>query len=96
MFDSSPNKFNQDNFYSFLPKKRLKLSKQGINLISNGNIATNPQNKNLLIINGINSSGGGQTKQVSSIKNFNSTNYKWNFNYAPNSNSNQFQSKFNS
>ena len=45
MFDSSPNKFNQDNFYSFLPKKRLKLSKQGINLISNGNIATNPQNK---------------------------------------------------
>ena len=89
MFDSSPNKFNQDNFYSFLPKKRLKLSKQGINLISNGNIATNPQNKNLLIINGINSSGGGQTKQVSSIKNFNSTNYKWNFNYAPNSNSNQ-------
>ena len=93
MFDSNPNKFNPDTLYSFLPKnKRLKLSKQGINFISNANMANNPQNNNFLIINGINSSNNNnnnQNKQMNSIKNFNSTNYKWNFNYGTNSNSNQ-------
>ena len=88
MFDSNPGKFNPDTLYSFFPKnKRLKLSKQGINFISNGNIANNPQSNNFLIINGINSTN----KQMSSIKNFNATNYKWNYNYnyQTNSNSNQ-------
>ena len=93
MFDSSPTKFNQDTLYSFFPKnKRLKITKQGINLISNGNIVSNPQNKNFLIINGINSTNNNNNnKPMSSIKNFNSTNYKWNYNYnnAANMNSNQ-------
>ena len=99
MFDSSPSKFNPDTLYSFYQKnKRLKLSKQGINLISNGNLASNPQNKNFLIINGLNSTNN---KQISSIKNFNSTNYKWNYNYnyAANQNANHNsllnQQKFN-
>ena len=92
MFDSNPNKFNPDTLYSFLPKnKRLKLSKQGINFISNANMANNPQNNNFLIINGINSSNNNNNKQMNSIKNFNSTNYKWNYNYATNSNSNTNQ-----
>ena len=89
MLDSSPTKFNPDTLYSFFPKnKRLKLSKQGINFISNGNLASNPQNKNFLIINGINSTNNNSNKQMASIKNFNSTNYKWNYNYASNSNQN--------
>ena len=91
MFDPSPPKLSSNNFYSIFQKnKKLKLSKQGINLISNGNLPNNPQNKNFLIINGINSNNNNNSnKQMTSIKNFNSTNYNWNFNYAPNQNTNQ-------
>ena len=85
MFDSNPGKFNPDNIYSIFQKnKRLKLSKQGINFISNPNVINNPHNNNFLIINGINSSNN-INKQIAPIKNFNSTNYKWNYNFATNS-----------
>ena len=91
MFDPNPPKLSTNNFYSIFQKnKRLKLSKQGINLISNGNLPNNPQNKNFLIINGITSNNNNNSnKQMTSIKNFNSTNYNWNFNYSPNQNPNQ-------
>ena len=48
MFDPSPPKLSSNNFYSIFQKnKKVKLSKQGINLISNGNLPNNPQNKNV-------------------------------------------------
>ena len=94
MFDSNPGKFNPDNIYSFLQKnKRLKLSKQGINFISNGNALNNPQNNNFLIIN---SSNNASNKQIQPIKNFNSTNYKWNYNFATNSGNSYSNSNLNS
>ena len=90
MYDSNTGKLNPDTLYSFFPKnKRLKLSKQGINFISNGNLINNPQNNNFLIINGINSANNNNNQPMSSIKNFNSTNYKWNYNYNYATNSNQ-------
>ena len=102
MYDTDITKFNPDTLYSFFPKnKRLKLSKQGINFISNANMVNNPQNNNFLIINGLNSTtnSANNNKQMSSIKNFNSTNYKWNYNYNyahnSNSNSNLNSQKFN-
>ena len=88
MFDSNITKFNPETLYSFFPKnKRLKLSRQGINFISNSNMINNPQSNNFLIINGLSTSNN---KGMNQIKNFNSTNYKWNYNYnyAKNSNSN--------
>ena len=88
MFDSDITKFYPETLYSFFPKnKRLKLSKQGINFISNSNMTNNPQSNNFLIINGLSTSNN---KGMNQIKNFNSTNYKWNYNYnyAKNSNSN--------
>ena len=92
MFESNPRKFNNDNLYSFFPREKRLLYKQGINFISNANIANNPQNNNFLIINGLNSTNNNNNnKQMGSIKNFNSTNYKWNYfnyNYATNSNQN--------
>ena len=55
MLDTNFTKFNPEKLYSFFPKnKRLKLSKQGINLFSNANMLNNPQNNNFLIINGLN------------------------------------------
>ena len=94
MYDTDITKLNPDTLYSFFPKnKRLKLSKQGLNFISNSNMINNPQNKNFLIINGLSASNN---KEMNSIKNFNSTNYKWNYNYnyAHNSNSNLNSQKF--
>ena len=91
MFESNPRKFNNDNLYSFFPREKRLLYKQGINFISNANIANNPQNNNFLIINGLNATNNTNNKQIGSIKNFNSTNYKWNYfnyNYATNSNQN--------
>ena len=44
-----------------------------------------PQNSNLLIITGLSSSNN---KGMNQIKNFNSTNYRWHYNYGANSNSN--------
>ena len=88
MFDTNIPKFNPETLYSFFPKnKRLKLSKQGINFISNSNMINNPQNNNFLIINGL---SAPNNKGMNQIKNFNSTNYKWNYNYnyGVNSNSN--------
>ena len=97
MFDTNITKFNPDTLYSFFPKnKRLKLSKQGINFISNANMINNPQNNNFLIINGLSVSNN---KGMNQIKNFNSTNYKWNYNYNyganSNSNTNLNNQKFN-
>jgi len=94
MYDTDITKLNPDTLYSFFPKnKRLKLSRQGLNFISNSNMINNPQNKNFLIINGLSASNN---KEMNSIKNFNSTNYKWNYNYnyAHNSNSNLNSQKF--
>ena len=88
MFDTNIAKFNQETLYSFFPRdKRLKLSRQGINFISNLNMVNNPQNNNFLIINGL---SAPNNKDLNRIKNFNSTNYKWNnnYNYAINSNLN--------
>ena len=98
MYDADITKFNPDTLYSFFPKnKRLKLSKQGINFISNANMINSAQNNNnFLIINGLST---GNSKELNSIKNFNSTNYKWNYNYNyahnSNSNSNLNSQKFN-
>ena len=95
MLDTNFTKFNPEKLYSFFPKnKRLKLSKQGINLFSNANMLNNPQNNNFLIINGLNATNN---KGINQIKNFNSTKYKWNYNYAINSNlnSNLVDQKFN-
>ena len=95
MLDTNFTKFNPEKLYSFFPKnKRLKLSKQGINLFSNANMLNNPQNNNFIIINGLNATNN---KGINQIKNFNSTNYKWNYNYAINSNlnSNLVDQKFN-
>ena len=95
MLDTNFTKFNPEKLYSFFPKnKRLKLSKQGINLFSNANMLNNPQNNNFLIINGLNATNN---KGINQIKNFHSTNYKWNYNYAINSNlnSNLVDQKFN-
>ena len=102
MFESNSRKFNNDNLYSFFPKEKRLLYKQGINFISNANMVNNPQNNNFLIINGLNSTtnSANNNKQMSSIKNFNSTNYKWNYfnyNYATNTNQNSIlnSQKFN-
>ena len=83
MFESSnQGKYNQDNIYSIFSKdKRFKFSNQGINFISKPNLLNNPQSNNFLIINGINSSNNNINKQITPIKNFNSTNYKWGYNY---------------
>ena len=97
MYDTDITKFNPETLYSFFPKsKRLKLSKQGINFISNTNMINSAQNNDFLIINGLST---GSSKEMNSIKNFNSTNYKWNYNYNyahnSNSNSNLNSQKFN-
>jgi tRNA A-37 threonylcarbamoyl transferase component Bud32 len=96
MFKTNLAKFSPDSLYSFFPKnKRLKLSKQGINFISNAKILNYPQNNNFLIINGL---SNPNTKAMNQGKNFNSTNYKWNYNYNygsnQNSNSNLNSQKF--
>ena len=94
MFGTDINKFNPETLYSFFPKnKRLKLSKQGLNFISNENMINNLQNKNFLVVNGMN---GSNNKGMNQMKNFNSTNYKWNYNYnyRKNNNLNEKQ-KFN-
>ena len=67
MYDTDITKLNPDTLYSFFPKnKRLKLSKQGLNFISNSNMINNPQNKNFLIINGLSASNN---KEMNRIKN---------------------------
>lgn len=90
MFDTNFTRFNQDLYTIFSKDKHLKLSKQGINFISNSNMLNNGQNNNFLIINGL---SAPNNKGMNQIKNFNSTNYKWkyNYNYAIKSNSFKFK-----
>ena len=96
MFDTNFTRFNQDLYTIFSKDKHLKLSKQGINFISNSNMLNNGQNNNFLIINGL---SAPNNKGMNQIKNFNSTNYKWNYNYnyaiKSNSNSNLNYQRFN-
>ena len=86
MFDTNIAKFSPESLYSFFTKEqRLNLTKKGINLFSNANMLNFPQSSNLLIINGLSNSNN---KGMNQIKNFNSTNYRWHYNYGANSNSN--------
>ena len=86
MFDSNFIGFNPDSLYSFLPKqKRLKISKKGLNFISNKNSINQHKKKNEFFnINGINLVKDKNSNNQ--IHNFEVTNYKWNFNYELNNN----------
>ena len=81
MFDANFTSFNPDTLYSFFPKnKRLKISKKGLNFISNKNLLNNAQkNNNFFNIKGI--SIVNDKKPNNQLKNFEVTNYKWNYNY---------------
>ena len=95
MYEINNIKFNPDILYSFFPKnKRLKLSKQGIHFISNTNMINNLQSKNIL---NMNEQSATNNRGINPLKNFKSTNYKWNNNYDsnPNSNSNINTQKIN-
>ena len=96
MFSDTFSKFNPVTLFSFFPKsKRLKLSKQGLNFIANSNMINNKQqNENLY-----NSNNGNrrsldnrinQAKNYANKVNFNSTNYKWNYNYGVNQQKQKF------
>ena len=86
MYEVNNIKFNPDILHSFFPKnKRLKISKQGLYFISNTNMINNLQNKNNL---NMNERSASNNRGINPIKNFKSTNYKWNYNYESNSNSN--------
>ena len=91
MFDTNFTSFNPDTLYSFFPKnKRLKISKKGLNFISKKNTENNPQkNNNFFNINGMNFIN--ERKINHQPKNFEVTNYKWNYNYDLNSNKPRFQ-----
>ena len=85
--------YNPQKLYSFLPKnKRLKITKQDLNYISNKYLPNkNNQEINFFNINRINL--GNEKKQP---KNFEVTNYKWNFNYNYGDNNNTKKTKFKS
>ena len=79
MFNSDFTNFNPEILYSIFPKKKLKISKKGLKFISNKNtINNNLKNHNAFNINSINlATEKGFGKQH---KNFEITNYKWNYN----------------
>ena len=81
MFDSNYTSFNPEALYSFFPKnKRLKISKKGLNFMSKKNTVNNPQkNNNFFNIDGI--TLVNERKYNNQPKNFEVTNYKWNYNY---------------
>ena len=90
MFDNNFAGFNPDTLYSFFPKnKRLKISKKGLNFISNKNSSNNhKKNNNYFNINGINLLNDKNLNNQQ--KNLEVTSYKWNYNYALNSNKPRF------
>ena len=89
MFDTNFTGFNPDTLYSFFPKnKRLKISKKGLNFISSKNISNNQRKtNNYYNINGISYVNDKNNNQN---KNFEVTNYKWDYNYDLNSNKPRF------
>ena len=91
MFDSNYTSFNPEALYSFFPKnKRLKISKKGLNFMSKKSSENIPQkNNNFFNINGFNFIN--ERKINHQPKNFEVTNYKWNYNYDLSSNKPRFQ-----
>ena len=90
MFDNNFVGFNPDSLYSFFPKnKRLKISKKGLNFISNKNSSNNhKKNNNYFNINGINLLNDKNSNNPQ--KKLEVTSYKWNYNYDLNSNKPRF------
>ena len=89
MYDTNFIGFNPETLYSFYPKKKsLKISKKGLNFISNKNISNNhKKNNNYFNIKGI---SYRNDKNNNEPKKFEITNYKWNYNYNLNSNKPRF------
>ena len=89
MFDSNFAGFNPETLYSFFPKKNhLKISKKGLNFISSKNPSINQRkSNNYYNINGISYVNNKNNNQD---KNFEVTNYKWNYNYDLNPNKHRF------
>ena len=89
MYDTNFIGFNPETLYSFYPKKKsLKISKKGLNFISNKNISNNNnKNNNYFNIKGI---SYRNDKNNNEPKKFEITNYKWNYNYNLNSNKPRF------
>ena len=88
MLASNYTSFNPDTLYSFFPKnKRLKISKKGLNFVSQKQSTNN--SKKTFNIKGI--SIVNEKKSNNKLKKFEVTNYKWDSNYDPNA----IKSKFN-